>query len=49
LAELKPTIFASVPRLYNKFADAIKDNMEKLTGMKKKLADSAIATKLENL
>jgi len=35
MAILKPTIFASVPRIYNRFYDAIKLNLSKLTGLKK--------------
>lgn len=49
ISEVKPTFFASVPRLYNKFYDGIKGNMDKLTGMKKFMADSAVSTKLANL
>ena len=33
LADLKPTIFPSVPRLYNKFYDAIKGKLNALTGV----------------
>jgi long-chain acyl-CoA synthetase len=39
MAILKPTIFASVPRIYNRFYDAIKLNLSKLTGLKKKIAN----------
>jgi len=46
---VKPTIFPSVPRLYNKFYDAIKKNMDSLTGLKKFLVDRAVKTKLANL
>ena len=49
LAVFKPTIFISVPRLYNRFYDVIKDNVSKLEGSKKKLAEKAIKTKTENL
>jgi long-chain acyl-CoA synthetase len=49
IAQVRPTIFASVPRLYNKFYDGIKGNMEKLTGMKRYMADSAVSAKLDNL
>jgi long-chain acyl-CoA synthetase len=49
LAELKPTVFASVPRLYNKFYDTIQENIAKLTGFKSDLAKKAIAAKLDNL
>ena len=49
LQELKPTVFPSVPRLFNRFHDAMKDGLGKLTGYKKVLADKALATKLYNL
>lgn len=47
LAVLRPTIFVSVPRLYNRFYDAIKSNLDKVAGFKGKLAKKALATKLE--
>lgn len=46
LATLKPTFFASVPRLYNRFYEVITSNIKKLKGMKRMLADRAIASKL---
>lgn len=46
LAILKPTVFASVPRLYNRFYDVINSNIKKLKGMKRMLADRAVASKL---
>jgi long-chain acyl-CoA synthetase len=49
LATLKPTVFMSVPRLFNRFHDAMKDGINKLTGIKKSLADRAIEAKLANL
>jgi long-chain acyl-CoA synthetase len=49
LVYVKPTFFISVPRLYNKFYDLMKTNLDKLTGAKKFLVDHAISTKLENL
>lgn len=42
-------MFCGVPRLYNRFYDAIQANISTLTGAKKKLVDNAIAVKLENL
>ena len=48
LAILKPNIFASVPRLYNKFYDKIKAGVAELTGMSSCIASKAIATKLAN-
>lgn len=49
LAVLRPTIFVSVPRLYNRFYDAIKSNIDKVTGFKAKLAKKALATKLQEV
>jgi long-chain acyl-CoA synthetase len=45
IALLKPTIFASVPRIYNRFYDAIKGQVGKLTGYKKKIADYGVSAK----
>lgn len=47
LAILKPTIFCSVPRLYNKFYEKIMEGIKKQTGLKKTLIDKGIKTKLE--
>lgn len=49
LEELRPTIFISVPRLYSRFYDLMQSKLSELKGMKKKLADRAIRTKLANL
>jgi long-chain acyl-CoA synthetase len=49
LAIFKPTIFASVPRLYNKFFDAIKTKINEATGLKKKLINMGLNAKNENL
>jgi long-chain acyl-CoA synthetase len=50
LAYFKPTIFVSVPRLYNRFYDVMQDKIKATDGtMKGKLIRKAIATKLENL
>lgn len=46
---LKPTFFASVPRLYNKIYDGVVDGMNKQTGIKKMLIDWAVNSKLKNL
>lgn len=46
---IKPTFFVSVPRLYNKFFDAINSKLKAATGLKKTLVEKAIATKLEYL
>ena len=47
LQALRPTIFASVPRLYSKFYDAIKKGIDDLTGFKGYLAKSALKSKLD--
>ena len=50
LAFFKPTIFVSVPRLYNKFYDVMQEKIKLTEGtMKGKLIARAISTKLENL
>jgi long-chain acyl-CoA synthetase len=49
LAELKPTIMVSVPRLYNRFYDVIMGKVNAATGMKKKLLNRAFRVKLKNL
>ena len=46
LSALKPSFFVSVPRLYNRFYDLIHANIKKLTGVKRMLADRAVASKL---
>ena len=49
LAIFRPTIFISVPRLYNRFYDVIKEKIAALTGFKANLAKKALAKKLSNL
>lgn len=50
LQELKPTIFISVPRLYNKFYETMWEGIIKQPdGIKKKMAMRAVDAKLENL
>lgn len=49
LAELKPTIFVSVPRLYNRFYDVMQTKINELTGMKRRITDWGIQKKLYNL
>jgi long-chain acyl-CoA synthetase len=49
LSILKPTIFVSVPRLFNRFYDGMMSKIQALTGMKKKLADWAISSKMAKL
>jgi long-chain acyl-CoA synthetase len=47
LQVLKPTLFPSVPRLLNKFFDAMHKNINILPTRKKNLALKAIKTKLQ--
>ena len=49
LAILKPTIMASVPRLYNRFFDVMQQKIKEVTGAKRKLIDWGIAKKMKNL
>lgn len=46
---LRPTVFFSVPRLFNRFYDVMKEGLSRLTGTKKNIAEKALATKLDNL
>jgi long-chain acyl-CoA synthetase len=46
---LKPTIFVSVPRLFNKFHDTIRAKMNELTGCKSTLSKRALNVKLSNV
>lgn len=46
MAVLKPTMFASVPRLYNKLFDKFKAGISELTGVKGALINQAVASKL---
>jgi long-chain acyl-CoA synthetase len=46
LALLRPTFFASVPRMLNKFYDALYDRMSKTTGFKGYVAKRAMSKKL---
>lgn len=49
LAILKPTIFVSVPRLFNKFHDAIRSKLNDFTGCKASIARRAVSAKLSNV
>jgi len=49
MADLRPTVFGSVPRLYNRFYDVIKGNINNAPGLKKAVANQAIASKLAKL
>ena len=42
----KPTIFASVPRIYNKLYEGITTKTNALTGVSKKISDMAVNSKL---
>jgi long-chain acyl-CoA synthetase len=48
LAILKPDVFISVPRLFNKFYDGIQGKMRAATGIKAKLANRAMFAKDRN-
>lgn len=43
---LKPTMFPSVPRLYNRIYDKINSRLKELTGVRSYLANRAISSKL---
>ena len=43
---LKPTIIASVPRIYNKLYEGITTKMNALTGKAKKVSDMAVKSKV---
>jgi len=49
LAELRPTIFVSVPRLYTKLYDRIQSVISEAKGLKAKLLRKGIKSKLANL
>lgn len=49
IALLRPTIFISVPRLYNRFYDAIKKKIDDLEGMKAKIANWGLDAKMARL
>lgn len=46
LAVLKPTIFVSVPRLFNRFYDVISQQLNELSGPKKLLANRGLDAKM---
>jgi len=46
---LKPVIFCSVPRLFNRIYSKIKGNFDAATGCKKWLVEKGLATKLAAL
>ena len=46
---LRPTVFISVPRLYNRFGAAIKEATINQPGLKGALSRRAVSTKLENM
>ena len=49
IAELKPTLFPSVPRLFNRLYDKVMGVINQTTGIKKFLFDTAWQAKRENL
>ena len=49
LTVVKPTIFLSVPRLYSRFYDVLKQKFAELTGFTKTALEYALSTKMQNL
>jgi long-chain acyl-CoA synthetase len=49
IGKLRPTIFASVPRLFNRVYDKIRSTVKQEGGMKASLFERAYRSKLENL
>jgi len=49
LLDFRPTVFASVPRLYNRFYDLMNASFKDLTGVKKSLVDRGLEVKMNNL
>ena len=45
---LRPTLFVSVPRLWNRMADAIKEKLQSQTGFKANLIQRALRSKMAN-
>ena len=48
LAELKPTLMISVPRLFNRFYDVMQARINELTGMKRTICDWGVQKKIAN-
>lgn len=46
---VKPTFFMSVPRLYNRFYDAVNAKFKATQGWSKTILDKALAAKLKNV
>jgi long-chain acyl-CoA synthetase len=49
LAIVKPTVFLSVPRLFSRFYEVLKQKFSELQGFTKTALEYALSTKLENL
>lgn len=49
LALVKPTVFVSVPRLFSRFYDVLKQKFSELTGWTKTALEYALQTKISNL
>ena len=49
LSIVKPTVFLSVPRLYSRFYDVLKQKFSELQGFTKSALEYALSTKLDNL
>ena len=48
IADLKPTIFASVPKMYNKLFNSMNDKISQLSGLSKYLFNKALHSKTSN-
>eukprot|EP00656_Telonema_subtile_P033618 TRINITY_DN3736_c0_g2_i2.p1 TRINITY_DN3736_c0_g2~~TRINITY_DN3736_c0_g2_i2.p1 ORF type:complete len:815 (+),score=295.22 TRINITY_DN3736_c0_g2_i2:167-2611(+) len=49
LQTLKPTVFAGVPKVYERVRDAVKQGLVAAGGMKQSIGEGAIAAKIRNL
>ena len=49
LQALKPTVMICVPRLLTRFYDLIQAKLHALTGVKKRIADRGVKTKIYNM
>ena len=47
IAEVRPTVFASVPRFYEKLHDGIQERLAAQTGIRKRLIEAALAAGIE--
>lgn len=47
--EVKPTLFVSVPRIFNKIVEGVSAKFEAESGVKKCLIDMGLSSKLESM